>query len=862
MLGAAHKLMIQRDLLARCFGRAHALDELGIFASTRFPMRSFWQDLRYAARTLRNSPSFTILAVVTLGLGMAVNTTIFSVINGLLLRPLPVTGAEQIVVLGLRQAGTPGNQRFSYPDYEDIRDQADSFSDVFAYRPTLVRFAVDGQGNHSVMSGVSGNYFSGLGIKPALGRLILPSEGHTPGADSIVVLGYSYWKKRFAGAKDVIGKQVTIGNRPATIVGVAPEGFRGTYSLVDMDGYIPLNAPLGGQDDPDRAVKLMWTERGDRSLTVMARLMPGVSVQQARTTLSVVAQRIQDQHTDVDKGLAFGVYPEKLARPEPDTENTLPIVAVAFTALAGLVMLVACFNLANVLLVRATVRQREMGIRAALGAGRGRLVRQHLTESLLLALLGGAMGFVLASWAAGFLSALPLGTDLPISFEVQPDARVYFFALSAALLTGLVVGIIPALRVARSDVNVVLREGGRGASDGKRRYFVRNALVVAQLAGSMLLLIVAGLFLRSLGNAQKTYLGFNPDHVLNLSMDVQQAGLSEAQGREFYRQLDERISVLPGVVSVAQAFSIPMGVISSDDPVVAEGHALEAGKQPPTVMFNPVTRDYFRTLQMPLKSGRTFTKADSQKAPKVAVINETMAKKFWPNEQAEGKYFTAKISSGDSRMQVIGILQDARYKHIVEDPEAFFYVPLEQMYMEFRTVHVRTVVPPRLLATEIEAEIHQLAPGVSVTQVQTMSESLNGLNGFFFFRFGAQLSGTMGLLGLILAIVGVYSVVSYAASQRTHEIGIRMALGADPNDILTMMLGHTLAVIGIGVLTGVLVALAGTRAIASLLVGVSASDPITFVGVVLLLSSVALLACWIPARRATRVSPLLALRRE
>jgi macrolide transport system ATP-binding/permease protein len=666
-------------------------------------MRSFWQDLRYAARTLRNSPSFTILAVVTLGLGMAVNTTIFSVINGLLLRPLPVTGAEQIVVLGLRQAGTPGNQRFSYPDYEDIRDQADSFSDVFAYRPTLVRFAVDGQGNHSVMSGVSGNYFSGLGIKPALGRLILPSEGHTPGADSIVVLGYSYWKKRFAGAKDVIGKQVTIGNRPATIVGVAPEGFRGTYSLVDMDGYIPLNAPLGGQDDPDRAVKLMWTERGDRSLTVMARLMPGVSVQQARTTLSVVAQRIQDQHTDVDKGLAFGVYPEKLARPEPDTENTLPIVAVAFTALAGLVMLVACFNLANVLLVRATVRQREMGIRAALGAGRGRLVRQHLTESLLLALLGGAMGFVLASWAAGFLSALPLGTDLPISFEVQPDARVYFFALSAALLTGLVVGIFPALRVSRSDVNVVLREGGRGASDGKRRYFVRNALVVAQLAGSMLLLIVAGLFLRSLGNAQKTYLGFNPDHVLNLSMDVQQAGLSEAQGREFYRQLDERISVLPGVVSVAQAFSIPMGVISSDDPVVAEGHALEAGKQPPTVMFNPVTRDYFRTLQMPLKSGRTFTKADSQKAPKVAVINETMAKKFWPNEQAEGKYFTAKISSGDSRMQVIGILQDARYKHIVEDPEAFFYVPLEQMYMEFRTVHVRTVVPPRLLATEIEA---------------------------------------------------------------------------------------------------------------------------------------------------------------
>jgi predicted permease len=827
-------------------------------------MQSFWQDLRYAARTLRNSPGFAIIAIVTLGLGMAVNTTIFSVINGLMLRPLPVPHAEQLVVLGLQQEGTHGNQKFSYPDYEDIRDHADSFSDVFAYRATLVGLAVDGKGDHCVISRVSGNYFSALGVQPAVGRLILPSESHTPGADSVVVLGYSYWKKRFGGSLDVVGKQATIGGRPATIVGVSPKGFRGTFSLVNMDAYVPLSAPsgMGGQDDPDRAVQSMWTDRGDRSISVMARLKPDVAMRQAQATLGVLARRVGEQHADLEKGVSFQAYPEKLARPDPDPDNSLLGVAAAFTVLAALVLLVACFNIANVLLVRATVRQREMGIRAALGAGRGRLVRQHLTESLLLAFLGGGAGLVLGTWAAGFLSALPLGTDLPINFDFQPDGRVYFFALGAVVLTGLIVGIIPALRVARSDVNSVLREGGRGASDGRRRHLVRHTLVVGQLAGSMLLLIVAGLFLRSLSKAQHVYLGFNPDHVLDLTMDVQQGGFDEARGREVYREIEQRISATPGVVSVAQAFSVPMGVIQSDDPVVAEGHPVEAGKQPPTVMFNPVTVHYFETLQIPLQSGRGFTDADNEKAPKVAVINRTMATKFWPNESAEGKHFTLKSSSGDQRYQVIGTVQDGRYKNVIEDPLPFFYVALEQMYMPFRTIHVRTALPPWSLARQLEAEIHELAPGIPVTQLQTMDEALNGINGFFIFRFGAQLSGTMGLLGLVLAVVGVYSVVSYAASQRTHEIGIRMALGAEPQDILRMVLRQSLLVVVIGIVVGLGVALAGTRAIGSLLVGVGASDPITFVAVTVTLSAVALAACWIPAWRATSVSPLVALRYE
>jgi predicted permease len=829
-------------------------------------MDSFWLDLRYAFRALRNSPGFTAIAIVTLGLGLAVNTTIFSVINGLLLRPLPVPQPEQLVVLGLQQQGTTGVQGFSYPDYLDIRSQADAFTDVLAYRTTLAPVIVDGKGDHCVLSRVTGNYFSLLGVQPLKGRLILPTEAQTPGADAVLVLGYNYWRKRFGGDPGVIGKQARISGHTFIIIGITPKDFRGTYFIADMDGYIPLSASTTDPEelakDPkhEDPVHELWTHREDRSLTVMARLKPGTSLTEARANLSVVAQRIAGQHPDSDKGVTVDAYPEKLARPDPAPDNPLPAVALAFTALAGLVLLVACFNIANVLLVRATTRQRELGIRAAMGASRGRLVRQYLTESLLLAVLGGGAGLVLGTWAAGLLSSLPLGTDLPINFDFQPDARVYFFAVSAVLLTALVVGILPALRAARSDVNIVLRDGGRGASDGKRRHMVRNTLVVAQLAGSMLLLVIAGLFLRSLGKAQQIYLGFNPDHVLDLNLDVQSAGFDETRGREFFRLVQERIATLPGVASVAEAFVVPLGVITADGPTCVEGRPSEPGKPCPSVMHNFVTPSYFQTLRIPLQAGRNFTEAEDQKAPQVAVINETMAQKLWPNESALGKRF-GKSPAGPF-LEVIGVVANGKYKNVQEDPEMFYFQPLKQEYVPFCTVHVRTSVKPMTLATQIQALIHELAPEVPVTQVQTMTEAMDGLNGFLFFRFGAQLSGTMGLLGLILAIVGVYSVVSYAAAQRTHEIGIRMALGAVPKEILRMVLRQSIIVVLIGILLGLGVALAGTRAVASLLVGVSSSDPLTFIGVIVLLTGVALLACWIPAWRATKVSPLAALRYE
>jgi predicted permease len=410
-------------------------------------------------------------------------------------------------------------------------------------------------------------------------------------------------------------------------------------------------------------------------------------------------------------------------------------------------------------------------------------------------------------------------------------------------------------------VITVLHEGGRGSSSGPRRQLARNTLVVAQVAGSLVLLIVAGLFVRSLDKAQKINLGFNPDHVLDLSVDVAQIGYKEPRGRTVYRDMESRIRALPGVESVAQAFMTPMSLMSAGDRLTIENQILEPGQQPPDINYNIVTTGYFDTLQIPLLRGRKFAEADNEKAPLVAIINQNMAKKCWPDEDALGRRFSTKGPAGPF-IEVVGIVQDGKYQDVTEDPQPYFYLPFEQNYMSIRTIHVRTSVPPETLGLQLESQIHELAPDVPITQVQPMRESLEGANGFFFFRFGAQITAVMGILGLILAVVGIYSVVSYAAAQRTQEIGIRVAMGATSRDILKMVLRQGLGVVGIGLGLGLVIALAGTRLMSSFFMGIKPTDPLTFTVVVLLLTAIALFACWIPARRATRIDPLVALRHE
>ena len=819
-------------------------------------MNTWWQDIRYGLRMLGRSPAFTAVAVLTLGLGIGANTAIFSVVNWLLLRPLPVSQPSELTVVAYQQKKGPIGIHFSYPGFQDVRQQtAAVFSDVLGYAFGLDGIRANAKSDRILTAYVTGNYFTALGLRPALGRLILPSEGKTAGADPYMVLGYSYWQTRFGGDPGVVGKQVSVDGHPVTIVGVAPKGFAGLYSLVDVQGYLPY----GMRVIEGRLKNDFMTDRETRNLYLFGRLRPGASLEQAQAVLNVVAQRLSAAHAKTEEGLSLHAYPERDSRPEPDPDHTMRTVSVLFLMLAALVLVLACVNVANILLVRATVREREMAVRAALGAGRGRLVRQLLTESLLLALAGGAAGILFGAGGSRMLGSIRLQTDLPIRLDFSLDWRVLAYALAAALLTGIVVGIIPALRSSRANVSEVLHEGGRTVSGGRHR--LRSALVTAQVGGSLMLLIVAGLFMRSLGKAQKANLGFDPAGVVNLSMDPSGAGYNEEQGRAFFRQLLDRARAMPGVSSAALAFSVPMGYYSNSATLLIDGYTPPPGQPLPSVTYNPVSPGYLRLMRLPLVRGRSFTDADDKNAPYVAIVNQVMAERFWPHQDPIGQQFRMQAEK-DHPIRVVGVVKNARVQGLTGAIDPYFYVPMEQNYTPLATLQVRTTVAPPTVIRELEQEIRTLAPGMPVFDVQTMTAALGGLNGFLIFQLGAGLAGALGALGLLLAIVGVYGVVSYSTSQRTHEIGIRMALGAQPADVLRIIFREGLVIVGVGVVVGLAAAFAISRLVANFLVGVSATDPLTYGSVSAVLVLVALAACFIPARRAMRLEPTIALRHE
>jgi len=801
---------------------------------------------------LVKSPGFTAAAVLTLALGIGVNTAMFSVVNGLL-RPLPVAAPEQIVVLATQVKGDSFgfDHYLSYPSFLDFQKQADTFSDLFAYQMDLGGLSADGKGNQFLFSYVSGNYFSALGIKPVTGRFFLPGEGEKPGVDSILVLGYSYWQKKFGGDPGVVGKQVLVDGKPVTVVGVVPQKFRGMYSLTEMDGYVPLSMTTTDES---------WSDRGQRGLTVLGRLKPRVTLAQAEASVKVITDRLAGQYPATDKGIAVRVIPERLARPVPEAADIIPLTAGLFLTLAALVLLLACMNVANILLVRATVRQREMAIRTALGSGRGRLIRLLLTESVLLVFLGGTAGLILGNWTSALISSIHLETNLPALLDFSFDWRVFTYALVAAFCTAIAVGAGPALHGSRANVNLVLHEGGWSNSTGAGRRRVRSVLVGVQVAGSVMLLIIAGLFARSLQRAQWMYLGFDADHLLNVTMDPHLIGYDEPRTKGFYRELETRVRAMPGVQSVSLAFSVPMGYSNDATTVYVQGRALTPGQPPPLVVYNRVGLNYFETMRVPLLHGRAFAESDNETAPLVAVVNQTMARQFWPNQNPIGKHFTLKSTSG-SFVEVVGEAQDGRYLTIFGDPMPYFYVPFAQNFTSMRVLQIRSSVRPESLMTPVEREIRALDPGMPISDLRTMRQSLAGANGFMIFRLGASLAGAMGIVGLTLAVVGVYGVVSFAAAQRTREIGIRMALGANRRDALILVSRQGMWLVMAGVLAGMLGALAIARISANLLF-VSATDPLTFAAASLLLGSVALLACYIPARRAAKVDPMVALRCE
>lgn len=822
-------------------------------------LETLWQDLRYGVRMLRRSPTFTIVAVVTLSLGIGVNTAIFSMVDWLMLRPLPVPNAKQLVYLAMRHKSGYASNGFSYPNFEDIRQQTGSiFSSVAGVQMVQIDgLDVDGTTAPFWTNYVTGDFFSMMGVRPALGRFILPSEDRKADADPVLVISYACWQSRFHGTADVIGKTVKVDGNPVKVIGVAPKGFHGAIAMLHTEGYLPMGMVirnLGFKSD-------FFTNREDSEGTALfARLRTGVTLEQAQPVLDVVAKRLSQQYPKADDWTTMRVFHLGALPPSSNGPGEVPMIAALFLLLAGLVLLLACMNIANLLLVRAGARAREIAVRSALGASRGRLVRQSLTESLLLAVLGCMGGLLLGYGGSRALSAIPLGSSIPIILDLSFNWRVFAFAVVAAGLASLLVGMVPALRGSRVNANEILHESSRTFAGNRQQ--LRSVLIVAELSGSLALLIVAGLFVRSLQMVQHVDLGFDPQGVFNIGIDVHEAGYNAVKAQRFFEDALSRVRRLPGVQSASFASTVPMGLENDGAFLKIPGYQLPKGQDRPSAGYDAITPGYFATMRIPLLRGRNFLPSDDASSRYVAIVNETMAKKYWPDRDPIGRSFVLDGEPAHT-VQIIGVAKDSRTGNISESIDAFLYLPLAQKYEVPVTLLVRTS-PGQVTAlmSSVSGIVRSMEPGMPLSDVKTMAAVLDGPNGLLLFQMGAGISGAIGLLGLLLAIVGVYGVISYSAAQRTQEIGVRMALGASRSDILRMIFRQGTLLVGLGIAIGVLIAAGFSTVLGDLLVGVRPLDAITYLAASGFLALIALVACYVPAQRAVRVDPMAALRHE
>jgi predicted permease len=821
------------------------------------------RDVRHAVRSLVAAPAFTLAAVLSLGLGIGANTAIFSIVNALMLRPLAVNDPASLTFLVFPRDATHFDPNFSDDELREIqRGAASAFSGINAVEMAGL-FGPSGRSDGLTVDSVtrpvqalfvSGGFFQMLGIQPHLGRLILPSEGAAPGADPVAVLSYNYWQARFHGDPAILDKPALINGRAVTIVGIAPKGFLGPTPIIEMEAYLPLGMrtveTIEGASPGD--------EPGRRELLILARLAPRTTLEGANAVLASIGPRLMK---DFPRGPVSGPLRARPLRPPGliDGPNPLPALAAAFFVLAGLVFALACLNVTNLTLVRAAARRRELAVRAALGGSRAQLVRHLVTETLVVASLGGIVGVLAGSAALRALASKVTAAALHISVDFSFDRRVFLFASATAAAAAVLVGVLPALRASAGNLTDALRDGGRSATGKSQR--VRTALVAAQVGGTMALLIAAGLFVRSLQLVQQADLGFDGRHVLNVRLDPGEVGYSKQRGTAFYRELLSRVATLPGVESASVAATVPLADDAHQAPVEVSGYVPRKGEAVQADV-DAVSPAFFDTLKIPMVAGRGFTDADDDGRARVAVINEAMASRFWRAQSPLGRTF---VASGDRShpLQVVGIVRNSR----IEDPYSpigpAFFVPFGQAYAPDQTLQIRTTGPPELLAHDVLAILRAIAPAVPVLDARTMTDAVaNGDSGFFIFTIGAILTGALGLLGLALAIVGIYGVMAYAVGQRTHEIGIRLALGASRPAILWLVSRQGLAMVSIGLMLGAAAAAATGELIRGFLVGVGPMDPATYAAVSLLLAGAALAACYVPLRRATRVDPLVALRQD
>lgn len=812
-------------------------------------MHALTQDLKYAVRTLAKNPGFTSVVIISIALGIAANTTVFSVINGLLLGDLPIKEPQRLLVLN-------GGSSFSMPDFHDFADQThDIFEGVSANMP-VIPANVGGRGEPERVWGAvaSGNYFTVSGAEPVLGRGFLPEEDQVVGRNPVVVLSYPLWQRRFGADAAIIGKSISLNGSSYTVVGVAPRGFAGTLRILTPEFWIPLAmAPIAM---PDMARPEDRESRNSHWLILDARLKPGVTKQQALAAVNVINNRIwQIDHKD-SKEKPTPITLEK-AGGLPGEGSGFAIGLVAFLmVIVGLVLLIACANVANLMLARATARQKEIGIRIAVGAGRGRLIRQLLTESVLLSLIAAGAAYVVTWFSATALSRLPLPFPLPIAFDFTPDMRVFAFATMLAVATGILFGLAPAIRATRPDLTTMWKD--TTAQIGSfRRFGMRNVLVVVQVSLSLMLLVGAGLFLRSLQNATSIDLGFRPDNVLIMSFDPKLNRYAPEKTRELLSQLRQRVSGLPGVQSVTFLDNLPLsfGGTTGDYSVAGEK---SGAKQVATNVYNVGTQ-YFTTMGMRLVRGRDFSMQATD--ARSVILNETAVQRLFGTADPIGR----SVKADKDTYQVIGVVRNSKSRTIGEGPTpcAFLFMenkPERAISFYGISILVKTAGNPTALFRPVRDQILSLDSTLAVFNMQTMQQQVN--SAMLVPKICATLLGIFGAIGLVLAAVGLYGVMSYAVRSRRREIGIRMALGADATAVLKMITRQGVALTVVGSAIGLALAFALSRFTSSFLYGIQPTDAVTFIGVTVVLLVVAAIAVLVPARRATHVDPIQALHYE
>jgi len=824
-------------------------------------MATLIQDLRYALRMLVKNRGFTIVAVLTLALGIGANTAIFTIVNAVLLNPLPVTDAARLFELDTTDKKTTvalGNATrlgISYPNYEDFAKQADVFSGVTAFQGTGL--TMSGGEKPKLLQGalVTANYFEVLGVPAVMGRTFRPDEDKHPGGDTVAVLSYGLWSREFGMARDVIGRQLTLNGTSFTVIGVTPPLFKGTFLFASSDQiWIPVSMHtqvLAG------FIETNFQDRRFLDFNAVGRLKPGVTERQAENAVETIAARLEQQYPKDNQGRGAVLSPVADATLGINQHDQVSKAGAVMMGIVGLVLLIACVNLANLMLAQTARREKEMCLRAALGAGSRRLVRQSLTESFLLSMVGGAAGLLIGYWARSALwsyrPAFLEQTDLALSL----DGRVLAFTFAISILTAILFGMVPAWKVSRPNLIDTLNTGGRSGSMAWGRSRFRHALVISEVALALITLVGAGLFLRSLAFAQGLDPGFESKKLFVMGFDLGSQHYDQDRGEQYYRDAIEKAGSSPGVQSAAVASNFPLGGGLART-IFLEGQDEKSGQRGTLTSLNDVSSGYFQTVGIPLLRGRAFNDLDRKETKRVAVVNHAMAKHFWPGESPLGKRFHF---FGDATLiEVVGEAGDSWQFGVGEDPQPVAYLAITQDYSPFAVLHVRTAGSPGSVISSVRESVQSIDRNLALIGVNTIGELLD--QGLWAPRMGAILLGVFGLLALLLATVGIYGVLSYSVTQRTQEVGIRMALGATPGSVLGLVVKQGMTLVVIGVVIGLAGSLGLARLMSSLLFGVKASDPATFVGVSLVLAVVALVATYLPARRATKVDPMVALRYE